>query len=231
MEELNVELLRKIELLNSLNLEELQDIRSKMIIRKFKKNETILYEEDTNKFMYAILDGRVKVVKTTEDGKEIILAMHKSGDSFGEISMIDGKTTTAAVQATDNSVVAIISKENFQSVLYSQKKFVDGLLKMLCSRIRENVDKIQMLNFNNASQRIKMLFIKLSQQYGEKTPDGIIMRIKLTHQDLASMTGLTRETVTRVVDIWQKNGYIVVSKDRSILLSSNFLEDVTQPFK
>ena len=177
MEELSVELLRKIELLNSLNLEELQDIRSKMIIKKFKKNETILYEEDTNKFMYAILDGRVKVVKTTEDGKEIILAMHKSGDSFGEISMIDGKTTTAAVQATDNSVVAIISKENFHSVLSSQKKFVDRLLKMLCSRIRENVDTIQMLNFNNGSQRIKMLFIKLSQEYGEKTPDGII-RIK-----------------------------------------------------
>ena len=64
---------------------------------KWRKQEgqTILYEEDTNEYMYIIFEGEVKVIKTTEEGKEIILAMHSSGDFFGEISLLDGKTIPA----------------------------------------------------------------------------------------------------------------------------------------
>ncbi len=225
MEKFDLELLKKVRLFNSLTAEELQDIRRKIIIKRVQKNEVILYEEDTNKFMYEILDGRIKVVQYTEDGKEIIIAIHNAGDSFGEISLIDGKTTTAAVLALEDSTVAIISKEVFYPLLYSSKKVLDNLLKMLCSRTRENIDNIKILNFNNASQRVKMSLIKLLQEHGEETPKGILLDIRLTHQDVANMAGLTRETVTRVIDLWQKNGDITVLKNKSILLSPGFLEE------
>jgi CRP/FNR family transcriptional regulator len=97
---------------------------------------------------------------------------------------------------------------------------------MLCSRIRENIDNIKILNFNNASQRVKMSLIKLLQEHGEETPKGMLLDIRLTHQDVANMAGLTRETVTRVIDLWQKNGDITVLKNRSILLSPGFLEEM-----
>lgn len=223
--ERDINLLINVQLFDSLTTEELQNVRNKIVIKKFKKNQVMLYEEDANKYMYAILDGSVKVMKTTEDGKEIVLAMHKKGDSFGEISLVDGRTTTASVLATDDCLVAIISKEDFFSLLYSQKKVLHNVLKMLCSRIRENVDKIEILNFNHASQRIKMALAKLSQEHGEKTPDGIILHMRLTHQDIANMTGLTRETVTRVIDVWQKNGDITILKNKSILLGPDFMEE------
>jgi len=226
MYDFEVELLSKIQLFHSLAPEELKGIRNEMVIKKFKKNEFILYEEDTNKYMYSILDGGVRVVKATEDGKEILLAIHRAGDSFGEISLIDSKTTTAAVIASGEALVAIIPKENFYSLISTQKKVLDNLLKILCSRIRENVDKIKMLNFNNATQRIKMLLVKLSKERGRETSHGIALDIRLTHQDLADMTGLTRETVTRVIDRWQNDGNITMLKDRSILLGPNFMEEI-----
>ncbi len=202
--------------------EDFQVVQEKVTVRNFKKNEIILREENTNEFMYVILDGEGKAIQTTEKGKEILVTMHQQGDFFGELSLIDGKTAPATVYATKNSVVALISKRDFYSLLHSRSRVLDNLLNILCARLRESLKKIQMLNFNNASQRIKMLFLLLSENYGEQSAGGIILKIKLIHQDIADMTGLSRETVTRVLDKWQRGGEIQVLKDKHILLKSEF---------
>jgi len=95
----------------------------------------------------------------------------------------------------------------------------------LCSRLRESWAKVQMLNFNNASQRVKMLLIMLSDKYGSKSDEGIILKIKLTHQDLAEMSGMTRETVTRVIDKLQKSGEIAILKNKVIRLTPDFCRE------
>lgn len=220
-----IDFLEKTELFSSLADMEMDLITNKMVVKQFKKNETILYEDDTNKYMYIILSGSVKAVRATEDGKEIILAMHKAGSFFGEMSLIDGMTTPAAVISTTDSLIAVISSQDFFSILFSQKKVVENLLKILCSRLRKCWDTIQLLNFNNASQRAKMLFIMLSDEYGKETAEGVVLTIKLTHQDISNMTGLTRETVTRVIDKLQKNGEISVMDKKFIRLNPGFVRN------
>ncbi|KPK35875.1 MAG: hypothetical protein AMK70_04445 [Nitrospira bacterium SG8_35_1] len=217
-------LIKRTQLFSSLTDFELDQLVNKMVVKQYKKNETILYEEDTNEYMYIILLGKVKVVRTTEDGKEIILAIHQSGSFFGEMSLIDGKTAPASVIATEDSLISIISKTDFFAIIFSQNKITKNLLEILCDRLRKSWDTIQLLNFNNAAQRTKMLFLMLADEYGEKTPEGIILNIKLTHQDISDMTGLTRETVTRVIDKFQKNKEITILKDKYIRLGSNFLQ-------
>jgi CRP/FNR family cyclic AMP-dependent transcriptional regulator len=221
-EESRIELLRKIALFASLTSDELHEIRDRIVIKNFKKNETILHEEHTNAFMYMILEGEAKVVQTTEAGKEIIITMHQTGDFFGELSLIDGKTAPATVRATRNSTTAIISKKDFFALLLSQNKVLESLLQIFCSRLRESIKKIQMLNFNNAAQRIKMLFLMLAESHGERTDAGTVLKMKLIHQDIADMTGLTRETVTRVLDKWKKGGEIKVQKNKGFLLTPEF---------
>jgi CRP/FNR family transcriptional regulator len=227
---MNDKLLKKTQLFHSLTDEEMEQIINKMIVKQFKKNETILYEEDTNEFMYVILLGKVKVVRTTEDGKEIILAMHKSGSFFGEMSLIDGKTTPASVIATEDALIAIIARKDFFSIVFLHNKVTGNLLKILCTRLRRCWDTIQLLNFNNASHRTKMLLLMLIEEYGEKTPEGTVLNIKLTHQDISDMTGLTRESVTRVLDKLQKQKEIIILKNRFICLTPRFMqEDVNIP--
>jgi CRP/FNR family transcriptional regulator len=229
---MNDKFLKKTQLFASLTDEEMNTIVSKMIVKQFKKNETILYEEDTNEFMYIILLGKVKAVRTTEDGKEIILAMHKAGSFFGEMSLIDGKTTPASVIATEDSLIAIIAKKDFFAIILHHNKVTSNLLKILCSRLRRCWDTIQLLNFNNASHRTKMLFLMLTDDYGEKSPEGITLTIKLTHQDISDMTGLTRESVTRVIDKLQKNKEIIILKNKFICLTPTFMkDDVKIPLK
>lgn len=227
---MNDKLLKKTPLFHSLTDEEMEQIINKMIVKQFKKNETILYEEDTNEFMYVILLGKVKVVRTTEDGKEIIFAMHQSGDFFGEMSLIDGKTIPASVIATEDALIAILARKDFFSIIFLHNKVTGNLLKILCTRLRRCWDTIQLLNFNNASHRIKMLLLILIEEYGEKTPEGTVLNIKLTHQAISDMTGLTRESVTRVIDKLQKQKEIIVLKNKFICLTRRFMqEDVNIP--
>ncbi|GBE06253.1 MAG TPA: Crp/Fnr family transcriptional regulator [Nitrospirae bacterium] len=220
-----IRFLEKIELFSSLTKEELQRISSRMVEKKYKKNEIILHAEDTNEYMYIIWSGKVKVVRTTEEGKEILYAMHHAGDFFGEMSLIDGKTTPASVIAIEESMITIISKKDFREILYGHDKMIESLLKMLCSRLRNCFETIQLLNLNNATQRVKMLFLILSAEYGEKTAEGITINLKLTHQSISDMTGMTRETVTRVFDKLQKSGDITILENRLIRLRPDFLSD------
>ena len=224
-----IEHLKNIQLFSSLTDDELHQIKDKLSLKRYKKHEVILFEEDTTEYMYIILNGKTKVVQTTEDGKEILLAMHHSGEFFGEMSLLDGKTSPATVVAMEDSSVAIISRQEFYSLIRAQKRIVDNLLLILCSRLRDSWEKIQLLNLKNASHRIKILFLMLSDRYGEKTAEGITLNIKLTHQEIAEMTGMTRETVTRMIDKWQKDGEISVLKNRFIHLSSHFITEGIKP--
>ena len=216
------ELLKRIRLFYSLTDEELYDSSPKVMLKEFKKNQIILREQDTNSFMYIIVEGNVKIFQITDQGKEMILSVHSTGDFFGEMSLIDGKTDPATVAAMEPSLVAVISREDFYFLLHSQKKILENLLELMCTRLRESWKKIQMLNFSDAAQRIKMLLLMLAENYGEKTAEGTTLRIKLIHQTIADMTGLTRETVTRVLDKWKKSGEIKITKDKWIQLNPEF---------
>lgn len=224
IENVKIDFLRNSYLFSCLTDEELKQICNEVSIEEFKKHETILHEEDTNEFMYIILYGKVKVSRINEEGKEIILALHQTNDSFGELSLIDGKTTPATVSAIEDSLIAFISKKSFYSILLNREKVLEKILYVLCSRLRESWKKIFLLNLKNAAQKIKMLFFMLSHEYAEKTSNGIIITIKLTHQEIADMTGLTRETVTRVIDKLQKDKEISILQNKFIQLNKDFLK-------
>lgn len=215
-------LLRKIKLFNSLTEDDLLHIQGKIHIKRFKKNQIILHEEDTNEFMYIVLYGTVKVAQLTEDGKEVLLAIHHSGDFFGEVSLIDKKTLPATVIAAEDSSIAILNERDFFSIISEQKKVLDNLLRIFCSRLRESWERIQILSFSNAEQRVKTLFLKSRSDLGISTPEGIML--KLTHQDIANMVGISRETVTRIIDKWQKDGDIKIFRNKGILLKNEFFQ-------
>lgn len=215
-------LLKRIRLFRSLTDKEIFELSPKVLLKDFRKNHIILHEEDTNSFMYIIVQGKVKIYQIADDGKEMILSVHGTGEFFGEMSLIDGKTDPATVAAMEASLIAVISRSDFYDMLYSQKKILENLLNLLCSRLRESWKKIQLLNFNDAAQRVKMLLIMLAEDYGEKTAEGTILRIKLIHQNMADMTGLSRETVTRVLDKMKGNGEIKMTKEKFIQLLPEF---------
>lgn len=217
------DILQDITLFSYLPEKELHIAINKMKVKSFAKNEIVLLQNDANEYMYIVLEGEVKVVTFDNQGKETLLAIHQKGEYFGEISLIDEKATSATVVSKGKSIIAIISKNNFYDLIYNNKNVLNNLLKTFCFRIRGALETIRMLNNNQATTRIGLLFRKLLEQYGQKSNDGMVLHIKLTHQDIANMTGLTRQTVTRVIDDFKKDALITVLDNKSIFFGKDFL--------
>ena len=217
--------LRKMHMFSTLSDAEIGEVAGKIVVKKYRKDEVILWQDDTNSYMYLVMSGRVKVVQTSEDGRETIRAIHQAGDSFGEMSLLDCKTSPAQVIAMKDTSAAIINKANFLNIIHTQEKVLDNLLQMFCIRLRDSWDRVQMVNSKNSEQRLTMLFQQLSATNGEQVEEGTLLNIRLTHQTLASMTGLSRETVTRALDVLQKEKCIRIrSVDRNVILLPGFFK-------
>ncbi|HEY3128769.1 MAG TPA: Crp/Fnr family transcriptional regulator [Acidobacteriota bacterium] len=214
---LSSEFLRTVSLFARLEDSELDEILKVFKEQEFKKGDIILMEEDTGKYMYIVLDGRVKVSRLLPSGKEMILAFHEKGDYFGEMSLIDGGTTPATVTAMSPTSIAFVGRKEFTQVLLQHPKINFALLTMLCTRCRDAWTQIEVLTFNNADARIRTALFHLCQRKGEKTNEGIRISLHLTHKEIADMTGISRETATRVLNNLQNQNILTVETKHYIV--------------
>lgn len=222
-----IDCLGQTQLFADLTVEERASVADRVAIREFRKGQIILLEEDTNKYMYSVLSGEVKVFYTTSEGKESIVAFHGVGASFGEVSLIDQQTIPATVVALERSVVLIVGRDDFFEIVKTQPKVMHKLLLLLTGRLRLAWNQVRMLHFKDASCRVMTSIKDLSMERGEPVPDGVLLKMRLTHQNIADMTGLTRETVTRVIDKWKKRGLLSLDENRHMLISHEIFEENT----
>lgn len=219
---MKVELIRKIPLFSTLTDEEFNRISHIFVAPAYRKNQIIFLEEETGNYMYLVLSGKVKVAKAGAGGKETILAIHRAGDFFGEMSLLDGKTAPATVSAMEDSKIISVSGTDFHRYLLHNEKVMLQIIKVLCARLRE-VWQTQSLNSSTADARIRMGIYELAKRHGIRDAHGTIIDLKITHQELAEMVGTSRETVTRVLTRLKDQGIIEVDQRRITMIDAKAL--------
>lgn len=210
--------LRRTSLFEEFREEDLEQIRHIFQEREFQRNQVVLMADETTKYMYVIKYGGVKVVQTTREGRENILAVHHAGSTFGEMALLDGQTTPATVVALEDSKVVMISKENFDRVLLKNPQVVNALIQLLCQRLRESWRSIQVLKYTDAETRLRHILLDLATAEEGHDPAGRPIQLKMTHQELAEMAGTSRETVSRLISRLQRQGLLRISGHRYLLV-------------
>ena len=158
-------------------------------------------------------------------GKETILAIHKSGDFFGEMSLLDGKTTPATVSAMEDAKIISVSGADFHKLLLHNEKVMLQIINVLCARLRA-VWQTQSQSSSGVDERIGRCLYELAKKHGIRDAHGTIIDLKITHQDLAEMVGTARETVTRVLARLRQQEIIEISNRRiSVLKPQALLDD------
>ncbi|MCX8030600.1 MAG: Crp/Fnr family transcriptional regulator [Thermodesulfovibrionales bacterium] len=218
-------ILKKIPFFGVLTDEELTELQKKILHKKFFKNEVVLLEEDTPHYLYIIYSGKVKVIKTTLDGKEQILAIHKKGDFFGEMSLLDNKTAPATVIAMEESHIGLLSKNNFENFFLRDNRLLNQIIFILCERLREAWMMLKVLGLKEADKKIRALLKIISFNYSVKDSRGTLITIRLSQKDLASYTSLSRETVSRILDKLESEGEIEFIDKKYILLKPLFFKN------
>jgi CRP/FNR family transcriptional regulator len=215
---MKIDAIRRVPLFSTLSEEEFRKLKDVFQVKTYRKNQIIFLEEDTGSYMYVILSGKVKVTKSTAAGKETILAIHQAGDFFGEMALLDGKTSPAAVSAMEDSKIAMISQHDFRCLLMANEKVVRQIVQVLCSRLRQVWAQVQNLSYSTADDRIRAGILQLSRKHGVQDARGIIIDLKITHQELAELVGTSRETVTRTLAQLKKQGILRLENRRIIVL-------------
>jgi CRP/FNR family transcriptional regulator, cyclic AMP receptor protein len=219
---MKLDLIRRIPLFSTLTDEEFIPLQDIFVLRAYNKNQVIFLEEETGNYMYLVLSGKVKVSKAGSGGKETILAIHRAGDFFGEMSLLDGKTSPATVSAMEDSKIISLSGVDFHKHLMHNEKVLLQIINVLCARLRQ-VWQTQSLSSSTADARIRMGLYQLAKRHGIQDAHGTIIDLKITHQELSEMVGTSRETVTRVLTRLREEGVIEVEQRRITLLNPQAL--------
>ena len=223
-ESVHSRMLRAIPLFSSLDAAEFDEVQRRIVEKRFHKNQVVLLEEDTASFIYIVYSGKVRVVHLGSDGSERILAVHKRGDIFGEMALLDAKTAPATVIAMEDAEIALLSKDAFDKLFLKNEKVLLQLVAILCRRLREAQLVLKAIALPDAEQRLRSILNHLSQLHGVKDDRGVVIALRLTHKELAGYTSVSRETVTRLLHRLTEEGDLEMLENRTILLKSSFEE-------
>lgn len=183
-----------------------------------RKKHIVYQSGDPSDAIYWIKTGRVKVYKLTEDGREIIVGMYQSGDVFGEMAFLHDTPREYFAETLEDTSYLSISRSALFSVAKRKPGVIYRIAKLIGERRREMEATVESLLYKGVRERLASQLLKLSEQYGIEDNRGKLLRIKITHKDLASLIGSSRETVSLTLGDLRKVGLIDVNTDRKIII-------------
>lgn len=198
----------------SFDVEDFERVGVRVMERRFKPKDTIFTPGDPDDQLYFLLSGTMRLYKMYADYKEATTALLKEDGIFGKLDLVEGRWQDVFAEAVTAVEVASVQKSALETVLKRQPDFAMKLFSSLSERLRQSDEVIESLLHREVSSRIATLLLNLSDRFGEGNRDGVMLDVRLTHQDLANMIASTREAVSKVMSELQREGYIEVKSHK-----------------
>jgi len=190
-------------------------------IRFYKKKDEIYREGGSPKGIYFINKGKVKTFQTNESGKELITELHKEGDFFGYLSLLQEENYTSSATALDDSEIFMLPKEDFFELIYKNGEVSRKFIEILSDNLRENEKQLVQLAYNSVRKRVAEALVKLSDTYKKESEQKF--SITISREDLANLVGTATETVIRTLSDFKEVGIIEISGGTITILDYNKL--------
>lgn len=219
--------LRQINLFSTIDEREIHRLAERTTMREFARGKVILHPDDPPGMVYLIKEGRVKVSRYSLDGREQILALLEPGNLFGELSLL-GEREPVHVEAFEDTLLCTMPRAEFIALIRSQPELMLHMMKVLADRLRLAEEEIADLVFRPVPGRLASLLLRLAQAYGETDGRGLRLALRLTHHDMASMIGATRETVTSTVSRFREEGLIDIDQRKIVIRDPERLRRISQ---
>ncbi len=204
-------------------------ITSNLKPRRYVKNQVVFYQNCESDYVYLVKEGRIRLDIYSSSGEEKTLFIADKGTLIGEVSPIDGLPNMCRATAATDSAVYLIPKTEFLNQLHSNNKFASDILYLFTLKMRALVEDIKQLSFNDSYYRVCDALAHLVRQYATHTKEGYKLNMKFTHQEMGSLTGLSRVSVSNIISdltskgiIRKEQGYVIIRDFDSIL---DFLND------
>ena len=211
----NLELIRRVPLFSMLTPAQGESVAAAVVKRRYKRGEAIVEQGKQSNALSIILTGRARVIATDARGREVILATMRPGDYIGEMSLIDNEPHSATVLAEIQTDVLILGRAEFARCLPENGSMAYAVMNGLVQRLRHADRKIESLALMDVYGRVARALLEFSVT---DTDGNVIIRDKVSRQDLAKIVGASREMVSRVMKDIEERGFIETRSDGSMLV-------------
>ncbi len=201
----NLDLIRRVSLFSMLTPEQAEALAATVSKKRFKRGEILVEQGRMSNALYIVLAGRTRVLMTDNKGREVILATLKAGDYVGEMSLIDNEPHSATVVADQQVDVLVLERDSFLRCLNENMEMAHSVMRVLVQRLRRASENISSLALVGVYGRVAKVLLDSA------TPDAtgaLLIRDKVSRQDLAKMVGASREMVSRVMKDFEVQGFI-----------------------
>jgi CRP/FNR family transcriptional regulator, cyclic AMP receptor protein len=201
----SLDLIRRVPLFSKLSAVQAEFLSNVVVKRRFKKGERMVEQNHKSNALFIILAGRARVLMTDAKGREVILAVLKAGDYIGEMSLIDNEDHSASVEAEIQTDVLELGRSDFMRSLSDSTSMAFAVMVGLVQRLRRADDKIGALALMSVYDRLADVLL----QAAKASPNNdMIIRDKISRQDMAKMIGASREMVSRVMKDFEERGFV-----------------------
>jgi CRP-like cAMP-binding protein len=203
-----VKFLKEVPLFQSLEPLDTERLAASLMHQSLKKGEILFRKGSEGSALYIIKEGSIKIVLSSKNGDEVILAIFSRGDFFGEMALVDGMARSADAVALEPTEVFILNRTDFLSFLKNNENAIQSILLSLSLRLRTTDDLLEDTCFLNISARFAKKLVELAEKHGRKEENSAVIDLALTQKDLASMIGATRESVNKELRTLREKGLV-----------------------
>lgn len=197
--------LKQLNIFKTLPQSQVEHISNKLTMKEYGKRQVLLEPQDKDK-VFILKTGRVEIYELTKDGKKIIVDSLGPGNVFGDLGI--NESSEYFVEATANSYVCVMKKSEFFDIVAKNPVIANILVRELFSKVVESEKQIAALASDNLLFKLKDLLARLAKKYGEEKDGEITISTKFTHEQLADMIGVSRPTMTELLNKLEKQGFI-----------------------
>lgn len=209
--------LSTIPIFSTLTASELKEIEPYLSSVHYKKKEIIFSEGDPSEWLYIVAEGKAKITKLSQDGKEIILEIIAAMDFFGGLAVLRGFPYPANAVAMEEARVLKLSRSNLLRIFDRFPNLMFSMVMQVGERMKESHETLKNIALERVEARIASTLLKLSDKIGKKVEQGVAIDMKLTKQDIAEMVGTTVETSIRTMSKLKKLGILADSEGKIII--------------
>jgi CRP/FNR family cyclic AMP-dependent transcriptional regulator len=200
--------LKNIDAFSNLSDGQVRMVDQYSIMREIKKGETLYLEGSSDKNIYILKKGVVKITRLTFQGREITLDIFKEGSIFGEMVFIESEERNESAEVIEDGLICIMRREDFDTLIKRMPNLSMQITKMIGLRRCKIENKLLDLLFSTVEQRVAKTLLNLLDDFGTPYNGGHLIKIKLTHRDYAALIASTRETVTATFNKLRDEGLI-----------------------
>jgi len=211
------DVLRQAPLFSALDDEAATALRASMSETRLRRGEILFREGDSGDRLYVIMEGKIKLGRTSPDGRENLLAIQGPGQMFGELSLFDPGPRSATVTAVTDATFVSLSHEDLLKWLDGRPTVARGLLAQLAGRLRKANDVVADLVFSDVPGRVAKALLDLADRFGRTADDGVHVHHDLTQEELAQLVGASRETVNKALADFVSRGWLRL-EPRSVVI-------------